>query len=62
MILQINNLEEYKEVNQKKQTKENIARWKKEFKKSNCISEVFDEEKLNQKLLKCKDKEMKRFL
>ena len=26
--------EEYKEVNQKKQTKENIARWKKEFKKS----------------------------
>jgi hypothetical protein len=26
--------EEYKEVNQKKQTKENLARWKKEFKKS----------------------------
>ena len=35
---------------------------KKEFKKSNCISEVFDEEKLNEKLLKCKDKEMKDFL
>ena len=26
--------EEYKEVNQKKQAKENLARWKKEFKKS----------------------------